>query len=227
MKTKILLGTFGVVLALGALQVQAAGTTTPGSMLFTPTGNPSLGAQNSFVGTVGGVFLSSYSEWPDVNWLGYYDKDGDGLQNSHRVGLWDGSTLIAEVTVPAGTAAPLVNGYRWAQLPSTVGLWYNHWYTIGAQADGIDTWGDVISGAQVSWSSEYAELSAGYEWTRAGRYGNDPWPAGPGGQTSVNDSIYPAANMAFDLTIVPEPTSLAIIGLGALLYAGVLRRARA
>src|SRR2546422_9554426 len=96
--------------------------TTSGSMLFAPNIDLSSGPQNTFVGTVGGIFLTTYSFYPQVNWLGYYDQNGDGLANSHLVTLWDNSTqsIIASATVPAGTAAPLVNGYRWAPLSSTV-----------------------------------------------------------------------------------------------------------
>ena len=98
-----------------ALPFSATAQTSSGSMLYTPTGNLSSGPQNTFAGTVGGVFLTTYSYWPNVNWLGYYDKDGDGLANSHQVALWGGNNnLLASVTVPAGTAAPLVNGYRWS-----------------------------------------------------------------------------------------------------------------
>jgi len=58
--------------------------------------------------TVGGIFLTTYSFYPQVNWLGYYDQNGDGLANSHLVTLWDNNTqgIIATAIVPAGTTAP-------------------------------------------------------------------------------------------------------------------------
>lgn len=89
------------------------------NMLFNPTINLSSGMQNGHVGVAGGVFLSTYSTWPAVNWFGYYDKDGDGLANSHEVSLWiqggaggSSSSPVATVTIPVGAAAPKVNGYR-------------------------------------------------------------------------------------------------------------------
>jgi len=203
------------------------------NVLFQPTVGLSTGAQNGYVGSVGGIFLTTYNVWPSVNWLGYYDKDGDGLASSHVVSIWysggvggDASaTPIASVTVPAGTAAPLVNGYRWVQLPSTVGMWYGSWYTIAAQTDGLDTWGDLITGgsSQLTWDPQYVGGNAG--WSRAGKYDSSAsWPNPPANQTSTEDSIYPVANLAFDLSIVPEPSSLSLFGLGLLALFGVLRK---
>jgi len=118
-----------------AVDEASVAQTSPNSMLYSPNVNLSAGSQNGFVGTVGGIFLTTYSFYPQVNWLGYYDANGDGLANSHVVTLWDNSTqnVIASATVPAGTAAPLINGYRWVQLPSTVNLNYGSYYVIGAQ----------------------------------------------------------------------------------------------
>ncbi|HEX3798574.1 MAG TPA: PEP-CTERM sorting domain-containing protein [Verrucomicrobiae bacterium] len=197
--------------------------TTNNSILYTPNVNLDTGTQNSFVGTVGGIFLTTYSFYPQVNYLGYYDQGGDGLANSHVVSLWDNSTqtIIAQVTVPAGTAAPLIDGYRWVPLASTVQLNYGSYYVIGAQVDGVDTWGDFISNpspddgdsGQIDWSSQYVQLGSGWEFSRAGRYdsaGN--YPAEPPNQ-SGSDAIYPVANLGFNLD-VPEPATFGILGLG-------------
>jgi len=122
--------------------------------------------------------------------------------------------------VPAGTAAPLINGYRWVQLSSPVTLNYGSYYVIGAHTDGTDLWGDIISNnspdngnnGQISWNSQYVQLGAGWEFTRAGRYdfsGN--YPAEPPNQVG-SDSIYPVANLGYN--VVPEPASLTLLGLG-------------
>src|SRR5258706_13148012 len=124
-----ILATATCLLSLGP---GALAQTTPGSMLYTPNVSLSSGQQNTFAGTVGGIFLTTYSFYPQVNWLGYYDENGNGLANSHIVTLWDNNTqsVIASATVPAGTAAPLINGYRWVQLPSTITLNYVSYYVI-------------------------------------------------------------------------------------------------
>ena len=201
--------------------------TTSGSMLYSPNVNLDTGSQNTFAGTVGGIFLTTYSFYPQVNYLGYYDQNGDGLANNHLVSLWDNNTqtIIASATVPAGTAAPLVNGYRWVQLPSTITLNYGSYYVIGAHTDGVDLWGDFISNnspdngnnGQISWNSQYVQLGSGWEFTRAGRYdsaGN--YPSEPPNQ-SGSDAIYPVANLGFDVVVVPEPASLTLMGMAAAL----------
>jgi hypothetical protein len=206
-----------------AVDEASVAQTSPNSMLYSPNVNLSAGSQNGFVGTVGGIFLTTYSFYPQVNWLGYYDANGDGLANSHVVTLWDNSTqnVIASATVPAGTAAPLINGYRWVQLPSTVNLNYGSYYVIGAQTDGVDLWGDFISNnapdngnnGQISWNSQYVQLGAGWEFTRAGRYDSGPnYPAEPPNQVG-SDGIYPVANLGYNL-VVPEPTSASLFILG-------------
>jgi len=216
-----------ILLALFWLALKPAATaqTSSGSMLYSPNIDLSAGSQNGFAGTVGGIFLTTYSFYPQVNWLGYYDANGDGLANSHIVTLWDNSTqtILASATVPAGTAAPLVNGYRWAPLSSTLTLNYGTYYVIGAQTDGVDLWGDLIANnspdngnnGQISWNSEYVQLGAGWEFTRAGRYdfaGN--YPSEPPNQAG-SDAIYPVANLGYNVSAVPEPGTLTFFGLSA------------
>lgn len=203
--------------------------TAPNSTLYSANVNLSGGSQNGFVGTVGGIFLTTYSFYPQINWLGYYDANGDGLANSHVVTLWDNSnqSVLASATVPAGTAAPLINGYRWVQLPSTIQLNYGSYYVIGAQTDGVDLWGDFISNnapddgnnGQITWNSQYVQLGSGWEFTRAGRYDSAAnYPAEPPNQAG-SDGIYPVANLGFNLA-VPEPgaTTLMLFGLGGLIF---------
>jgi hypothetical protein len=221
-----------------ALSSTAHAQTTDGSVLYTANVDLTTLSQNSFVGTVGGIFLTSYSYYPELNYLGYADPTGAPLQDSHLVTLWDNSTgnIIASATVAAGNAAPLIDGYRWVQLSSTVNLNYGHYYVIGAQTDGTDLWGDLISNnspdngsnGQINWNPEYVQLGSGWEFTRAGRYdsGSD-YPTEPPNQTSLQDSIYPAANMGFDLEPVPEPGTLAIAGIGSALLFGFSRARKA
>jgi len=217
-----------------AVNLNSFAQTTSGSMLYSPNVNLDTGPQNSFSGTVGGIFLTTYSFYPQVNWLGYYDHGGDGLASSHLVTLWDNNTqtIIASATVPAGTAAPLVNGFRWVQLASTVTLNYGSYYVIGAHTDGVDLWGDIIANnspdngnnGQISWNSQYVQLGSGWEFTRAGRYDSSGnYPGEPPNQAG-SDAIYPVANLGYNVVPVPEPAGLMLLAVGATVWGFSSRR---
>jgi len=67
-----------------------------------------------------------------VTQLGFYDKDQDGLVQAHMVGIWDTSeNLLISGTVPGGTSAPLLNGFRYQAItPATLAS--GGTYIIGA-----------------------------------------------------------------------------------------------
>lgn len=217
--------------------------TAPDSVLYTPNVDLTTLTQNTFTGTVGGIFLTTYSYYPEVNYLGYADPTGAALVDSHVVTLWDNNpsgggspTVLASATVPAGTPSLFLDGYDWVQLSSTVQLTYGHYYVIGASVvDGVDTWGDLInntapdngSNGDINWNSQYVQLGSGWEGTRAGRYDSaSDYPNELANQTSESDSIYPAANLGYDLQPVPEPGTLGIAAIGAALLfgSGLLRK---
>jgi hypothetical protein len=64
----------------------------------------------------------------EVDALGIYDAGMDGLADAHAVGIWTSSgTLLAQATVPPGTAGTLVGSYRYsaiAPLTLTAGQTY-------------------------------------------------------------------------------------------------------
>lgn len=98
-----------------------------------------------------GVRFTSASADKVINYLGVFDSDGDGLNISHKVGFYELDngvyTLQGSVTVPAGTAAPLFSGYRWAQLttPLTLSNLASNRYLVAADntVGSGDSWGYV------------------------------------------------------------------------------------
>jgi len=216
--------------ALSLVLPSAVLAQTDGSTLFNPNIDLSTGTQNGFVGYVGCQFLSAGASGETVNYLGFYDAGGDGLANSHTMALWEtgwngqsSRGLLAEITVPAGTSAPLIGGYRWVQLPSTITLVPNEYYLLNANVDGVDLWGDSISGSQITWNSQYVPTDPGYDFSRQGVYG-DSIPAYNG--NGVNPSSYPAANLGFNVIPVPEPTTLSLMGIGMAAVLGFKRKQR-
>jgi hypothetical protein len=101
-----------MLLALTAGQPSIASTIAvlPGSGGFqNPTfGNTTLGWGFSLVDPV------------TVTDLGYFDGNG-GLTDAHPVGIWNSvGTLIAEATVPSGSTASLVSGFRFVPIAPVV-----------------------------------------------------------------------------------------------------------
>ena len=189
--------------------------------LFKPNVNLDTGSQNTWSGTMGEAF-ATYTTGSVVTHLGYYDSQGDGLVNSHTVNLFlstssggsgGPSSILASVVVPAGTAAPLVDGYRWVSLGTPLTLPGNAWYTLSAEVDGVDLFGDLISGTSVTMDDPYYSYNG---WSSSyARYGNDPVSNEPN-FGSYAQSVYPAGNLGF--AIVPEPSSLAVGCAGFLAF---------
>jgi len=53
-----------------------------------------------------------------INQLGIYDESGDGLVAAHEVAIWKANTeeVLVSATVPAGTSAELVDGFRYVDI---------------------------------------------------------------------------------------------------------------
>ncbi|HXR46412.1 MAG TPA: hypothetical protein VN784_03140 [Candidatus Limnocylindrales bacterium] len=121
---------------------------------------------------------------------------------------------------------------------------------------GVDSWGNLISntsgtqdtgsGGEITWNvspngygpsgsgnqhnGPFVQAGTGYEFAKVGAYtpgATDPDDSSTGGaRASITDSIYSAPNMGYNITSVPEPTSLAFVGVGAAMLLGLLKRTR-
>ncbi|MCX6880418.1 MAG: carboxypeptidase-like regulatory domain-containing protein [Verrucomicrobia bacterium] len=77
-----------------------------------------------------------------VTKLGYVDRDQNGFNVTHQVGIWDAAgTLLGSVTVPAGTDGELIGDFRYAPLGTVIVLVPNTSYALGGYTQG-DDWGD-------------------------------------------------------------------------------------
>ncbi|MCX6878990.1 MAG: carboxypeptidase-like regulatory domain-containing protein [Verrucomicrobia bacterium] len=78
-----------------------------------------------------------------VTKLGYVDRDQNGFNVTHQVGIWDAAgALLGSVTVPAGTDGELIGDFRYAPLGSVIVLAPNTSYALGGYTQG-DDWGDA------------------------------------------------------------------------------------
>jgi hypothetical protein len=167
-------------------------------------------------GIVGGLFASGATPVP-VTHLGFYDFNNDGLNRDHHVGIFaaDASTLLASVTVPAGTSALLTNGYRWVALDTPLLLNPNTTYILVAEVfsgDG-DAWPDIYIPGQ--WNPYFVGTNG--PATRQGRFTGGAWPSAAVSTSSLNGN-YGAPNLA---TLPVGPVIAAMLQSSVTQYAGL------
>ncbi len=180
----------------------------------------------SFSGTKGWAFLNySLNNYMAVTQLGVFDSGGDGLANSHTIGIWAANgTLLASTTIPAGTVAPLVDGYRY--MPITPVLISPGAYPIAspfkalvaaeyAAGDADDLVTPQINGydGQVFPTSYDGSPAQGFYGLGTGL----PFPGQHFVQSEGNGSSPPFWEVNFQFQVVPEP-SVSLLLVPGLLY---------
>jgi hypothetical protein len=140
--------------------------------------------------------------------LGALDPDSqNGLASSMDVGIWtDSGTLLASLTVPAGTAGTLVDNYLYADLITPISLTTGDFYRIAdSPTSGLNAY--MFSGVSVT-DSAAVGFDQGYEATSNNSL---TFPT-----TSGGSSAFFGPNFQY----VPEPTSFALVALGFAACAG-------
>jgi len=206
----------------------ALATGAHASFLFTDAGSHPLRYGDGF--SLGSKF-TVVSANIEVTALGIYDVTGAGFFQSHEVGLWDvtaGNTQVADVTIPTGTSAVLLNGFRYIDVSSPVDLVAGDQYILAAfypvgQVVGVnDQLRDCCgAGSNAATDANFGSFFAAFTTTGLG--------SSAGHLTEPNGSVagtdYAGPN--FEFQSVPEPASGVLLGLGAAMLALLRRRARA
>ena len=130
----------GFWLALVAVAALSANGAHAALVIAPP--NPTSPRTNAGSDTIGWEFNVGASSIT-IDALGAEDDNasgggfGGGLSAAHTVDIWNVSSgsVVATVSVPAGTAGTLINGFRYAILNSPVTLQANTYYYIGNFAD--------------------------------------------------------------------------------------------
>ncbi|HYE17145.1 MAG TPA: hypothetical protein VEA69_01810 [Tepidisphaeraceae bacterium] len=214
-------GVVGLMICLGgpagAAVIAYTGT---GATAGANTGNLNIGRQFSVTGT--GITLRE---------LGVWDAGGDGLVNAHTVTFFainsGAGAANANVTpvsggslsVPAGTAAPLNTGFRFATLTTPIFLAPGNYSAVayGLNAGGGDPFGN---GGGFPANGNVTDIRFDpFQFTASTS------PTYPTGGDANNHT---GASFTYDLgNTVPEPGAIGAAGVVGLLAAGRRRARRA
>ena len=144
----------GLVASAGAQTV--AYTATAGT-----SGNPGIPAIN-----MGHTFYVSGSGI-EVFQLGFFDYQGNPLAGPHTVTLFNNETPLASVTVPAGAATNLLNGYAFTALSTPIYLPAGYYTVLCYDMDGSDPFGNGDS-TGFNGSPNLSSGAVAYAWTTLG-----------------------------------------------------------
>jgi len=210
---------FAGLMALGSMAAQA-------DPLFTNPGTHPLRYGDGF--SLGSEFVVETANL-EVTALGLYDTSGSGFFQSHDVGLWDvsaGNTEVASATVPAGTGASLVNGFRYVNLISSVSLVLGDQYILAAfypvgETPGVN---DQLldhngSGSNAATDPNFGSFVAAF--TSTGLGSSLGHLSEPNGTASGTDYVGP--NLLYT-TASPEPGTWLGMATGLIVIGAVLRR---
>jgi PEP-CTERM motif len=148
-----------------------------------------------------------------VSGLGWFDQGANGLGTAHTVGIWaPNGTLLTSVLVPAGTGAPLDGQYRIADIPDIL-LPVGTGYIIGGENFSSSDDRLVANALQVVdprihfVDATFSDVGSGF----------------------VRPTSFSIADTGFEgpmATLVPEPTTVLLIGTGLVALGAHARRSR-
>jgi hypothetical protein len=129
-----------------------------GAQNIVGVGVPTGTTRNDTYIAAGYEFFAPANVGTTINALGFWDANGTGLLVPHTVSIFkyhpgilngSGYDLVVTAAVPAGTNAPLIDGYRWVGIPTVTlpdnGQGGGYYCILATQAQ--DTWTDTIGAA--------------------------------------------------------------------------------
>lgn len=154
----------------------------------------------------------------NVTGLEWFDTNGDGLSQSHQVGIWNSvGTLLASAIIPSGTAATLTGGFRFVPI-NAVFLAAAGGYIVGGLnfANSTDRIESNVTSQTTVPEIQYVDATFSGLTSTFGR---------PDQFSSATTGFYGPSFTVSPVTSVPEPGTFVLMatGVGGLI---VLRRRR-
>jgi hypothetical protein len=194
-------------------------------LLALTAGQPLIASTIAVLPGSGGFQNSNYGSNVTLGWgfslfdavtvtdLGYFDGNA-GLTDAHPVGIWNSiGNLITQATVPSGTAANLVSGFRFVPIAPVV---------LIAGAYSIGGYANVTSPDQFRFEVSSVTTIAGLSFGRANLFtqGNSlTRPTTPADAFSL-DGYFGPDFLVSSPTIVPEPGNIGMSLLGLAIVMG-------
>jgi hypothetical protein len=201
-----------VALIAGAVVAQRARGAEPTPLLSASGGS----GPNSVSFTLGWEFTVG-AQPIQVTALGLWDSGADGFAAPHAVGVWNasGSSLLGQVTVPAGTAAALNAGDRYTDLLVPVDLAASTKYVIGAAYNSDDPYRWFGGFGDFANNHVNGDITVGFGRNESGSSLTFP--------TGTTSAVYTGPNALF--VNVPEPAGAGVL-VGVAVAAAPIRSRR-
>jgi hypothetical protein len=199
------------VLVLTSALALGLGASSKADVVFSYSG----GTSTTGLGTFGFQFTPLVNI--TVQSLGYFNAGQNGLIEGHQVGIWDTSgTLLATTTVTTANSTltgPVFDGGQFrfttiAGLDLTAGTTCTFGAFDSNQSNTSDTFFGAYygNGTNIAYASSLAAVSSDGYYNNTF---NDP-------TSSISRATTAAGSFTAVATAVPEPSSIALLGLGTL-----------
>jgi hypothetical protein len=178
---------------------------------------PAQGESTAAISSITGGHISNFIDHRTAGWafsiaqaiqvdaLGWYDYQGNGLNVSHEVGLWDDTSqmLLASTSVPSGSTATLIDSFRYVGLATPLTLLPGA-YVVGgiavAPPDAVRDVATVMTAPGVTYLQNRGAMPFSLTLVF------------PELTAPSQESGFFGANFTF--TVVPEPSCFALFALG-------------